>query len=121
LPPRQKTVQQLLQHPPRRFSKIRAIAERLELFHIRALAQLQLHGMDVLRRVAVIPGDMAALEAPVEHMGVLRIRGADGFQLAGQFRSAGGAVEGAEVEVRQLAVEQVGITERIECASNNSA
>jgi hypothetical protein len=63
--------------------------------------------VDILRRVAVMAGDVAALEAPVQHMGVLRMSRADGLQPAGQFRIATGAVEGAEVEVRQLAVEQV--------------
>ena len=63
--------------------------------------------MDSLRRVAVVPGDVPAFETPVQHMAVLRVRRADRFQLAGQPGIAGGAIERAEVEVRQLAVEQV--------------
>ena len=84
-----------------------AIAERFELFHVRALAQFQLHRVDVLRRVAVMTGDVAALEASVEHMGVFVVARADRFQLRGQLWIATGAIEGAEVEVRQFAVEQV--------------
>ena len=63
--------------------------------------------MNILRRVAVVTGDMAALEAPVQHMGILRMLSADGFQLAGQLRVARSAVEGTQIEVRQFAVEQV--------------
>ncbi len=63
--------------------------------------------MNILRRVAIVASDMPALEAPVQHMGELRMLSADAFQLAGQLGVTRRAVEGAEVEVRQLAVEQV--------------
>jgi len=108
LPPSQQSFQQLPQHHLRRLGQIRAITERFELLHIGALTQLQLHRMDILRRVAVVTGDMAALEAPIQHMGVLRMLSADGFQLAGQLRVARSAVESTQIE-------------RIECASNSNA
>ena len=82
--PGQQALQQFLEHHLRRLGQIRAIAERLELFHVGALPQLQLHRMDVFGRVAVMPGDVAALETTVQHMAVVAVRRADGFQLSGQ-------------------------------------
>ena len=107
LPPGQQPLEQFLEHHLGRCCQVLAIAERFELFHVGALCQFQLHGMDMLGRVAVVAGDMPTLEAPVEHMGVAAVAGADRLQPAGQLRIAAGAIESAEVEVRQLAFEQV--------------
>nr|GFD51718.1 hypothetical protein [Tanacetum cinerariifolium] len=57
--------------------------------------------------VAVMTGDVAAFEAPVQHMAVELGGGAGGFQAMSQRLVATGAVEGAEVEVWQAAFEQV--------------
>jgi hypothetical protein len=100
-------LQQFPEHYLGRRCQVLAIAERLELFHVGALAQLQLHRMNVLGRIAVVPGDVAALEATVQHMAVIAVTRADRLQLGGQLRIATGAVEGAKVEVRQFAVEQM--------------
>ncbi|MNH21841.1 hypothetical protein D3C79_816700 [compost metagenome] len=56
--------------------------------------------MDVIGRIAVMPGDMPALEAAIEHMAVALGLGAHLFQPFGQSRVATGAVEGTQVEVR---------------------
>ncbi|MNH19667.1 hypothetical protein D3C79_794110 [compost metagenome] len=63
--------------------------------------------MDVVGRIAIVTGDMPALEAAIEHMTVLPGLSADTLQALSQLRIATGAIEGAEVEVRQLAFEQM--------------
>src|SRR5471030_905577 len=105
--PKPKTLAATPSTPPASAPPNQAGNGTVQLFHIRALPQLQLHRVEVLGRVAVMPGDVAALEAAVQHMAVIGVPGADRFQLRGQLRIATGAVEGAEVEVRQFAVEQV--------------
>ena len=97
----------MFEHNLRRPGQVLAVIERLNLFHISALRQLQLHRMDMLRRAAVMAGDMATLETSVQHMAVLRMLCADRFQITGQLRVAASAVERTKVEVRQLAVKQM--------------
>src|SRR5471032_351444 len=63
--------------------------------------------MDVLSRITVMPGNVAALETPIHYMAVGRVSGTNRCQLSLQLWIATGAIESAEVEVRQLAVEQV--------------
>ena len=105
--PRQCGLEQRLQHFARRLGAVFAVGKRLLLFHVGALRQLQLYGMDVMRRVAVMPGDVAAFEAPVKHMAVTLGLAAHLDQPLGQARVATGAIERAQVEVRQPAIEQV--------------
>ncbi|OMP13412.1 hypothetical protein COLO4_01731 [Corchorus olitorius] len=107
LSPAQNLFQQSAQHPLRRLRQILPIGKWLNLLHICALRQLQLHCMDILRRIAVMPGDMPALEAPVQHMAVLPGPGAHCLQAPGQFSIAARAVERPQVEVRQFPVEQM--------------
>ena len=112
--------QQLLEHHMGRCRQVFAIVERLELFHISALRQFQLHSMDIIHRAAVMTGDMATLEAPVQYMTVGRMLGTNGFQVTGQRRIATGAIKGAQVEVRQTAVKQMRDLDRKSTRLNSS-
>lgn len=105
--PCQHGFEQFAQHTLGLVRKLFAIGERLALLHIGALRQLQLHGVDAVAWLAVMTGDVAALEAPVQHMAVIHRLGANALQLLCQSRIATGAIERTEVEVRQLALEQV--------------
>src|ERR1035437_8634875 len=46
----------------------RVIVKRNALAHVQVLAHLQLHGVYLIWRRAVMPGDVAALESAIEHM-----------------------------------------------------
>ncbi len=73
--------------------------------HVGALGQLHLHGVDMLRRPAVVAGDPAALEAAVGDVAEAALRH-HGLEPLAQRRRAGAAVIGAEIEDRQLALEE---------------
>ncbi|MCY1219687.1 hypothetical protein D9M72_316720 [compost metagenome] len=62
--------------------------------------------MHAILRLAVLPRDIAALEAPVEHRGMAGHRARQLEQLVRQPRVAALAIGRAEVEIRQLAFEE---------------
>ena len=84
----------------------RVEARRIRLRHVGALRDLELHGVHATRRIAVVAGDVAALEPSVHHVREASLR----FELTDHACDAVGAgtapAEGAKVEFGQLAVEE---------------
>src|SRR5512138_1716414 len=62
--------------------------------------------MQVLCGLPVVAGDVAALEAAVDHVRVVRLPVEHARQRGAKARRAARAAGGAEVEVRQLALEK---------------
>src|SRR5690606_1633359 len=58
------------QHWPDAGGAVLAKGEGWVLLHIGDLRQLQLEGVDAFVRPAIVPGDVAALEATIEYAGV---------------------------------------------------
>src|SRR5690606_37130344 len=68
-----------------------------DLVHVGPLAGLQLHRLDAIARVAVVAGDVAALEAAVDDETVVLLSGQHAFQPRLQGRRTARAGGGAEV------------------------
>src|SRR6218665_2788390 len=103
----QRIAQHRLEQRPHLLRNVRAVVERRLLVHVEVLAHLELDGMHALLRPAEVPRDVAALEAAVDD---LREAAAGAFDAAERDREDVGraalAVVGAEVQVRQLALEE---------------
>src|SRR3982751_1057403 len=76
------------------------------LVHVVELRELELHGFDVLAGLAVVPRDVAALEAAVDDVRVLACRREHAFEPRLQCRRAARAARRAEIEIGQLSFEQ---------------
>ena len=117
----QQAFNHLLEQALQRGGALRFERVRVLFGHVIHLRQFELDRMLLLLRLPVGAGDVTALEAAVQHVGVLLLLLAAGDQPIAQRQGAAFAAVGAEVEIRQLAVEQPRITEAMECASNSSA
>ncbi len=74
--------------------------------HVVALRQFQLDRIDAFARIAVLPRDIAALETAVDDKGILALCVQYANQPLLQLRRTACTAYGAQIEIRQTAVEQ---------------
>ena len=75
--------------------------------HVGGLRQLHLDGVQAFGGAAIVAGCPAALETAVGDAGIARRGGADRGDSRLDARRAGSTAVGADVEIRQRAVEQI--------------
>ena len=93
---------------------IRTIGPWRGFVHISRLRQFHLDGMDATRGLAVVPGRPSTLESTIQDGGKTQRRTTPGVH--GPFhreRTAGGVIR-ANIEIRQVTVEKIRITDLIE-------
>ena len=75
-------------------------------FHIRDLRELQLHRVNAVPRLAKVPRDVAAFEAPVRNSRVCAVLRDQRLEILGQTRHRAFTARCAQVEVEELAIEE---------------